>query len=154
MSLRPKNPDYSEPSSREEEVEQIVQDTKEDRRNGEWERIEYFPNNIPLKRRVVNTLKSIGLITYGTFGVSVGMIIITGKSGSAAKFTGVPMWIMYAAMLLASANMLAVVVDHYVRRKNEESYMRFAKVTSRLGWYLAIFAFVLQIAIYVFDISK
>ncbi|GBG14975.1 uncharacterized protein NMK_2576 [Novimethylophilus kurashikiensis] len=73
---------------------------------------------------------------------------IPGKRTPGTHFHGEPAWLLYAAMICASLNMLSVVVDHYDIRNNEINYKRFAKVTQFLGWGLFILALVLDLFVF------
>lgn len=108
----------------------------------------HTPNHIPAKERVGNVLLSLALFAYCTFGALHDDIYIPGKRSSGMHMHGVPMWIVYGAMLSAVANMLSVVVDHYDVRANEINYTRFARVTQVLGWTLFIAAFLLDLFVY------
>ncbi len=61
---------------------------------------------------------------------------------------GPPAWLMFAAFLSASANMLAVVVDHYDKRNNETNYKLFARITQVAGWLLFIASLLSELFIF------
>jgi len=106
----------------------------------------YAPNHIPCKTRVVNILMSAFLIIYGTVGIYRDDIYYPGRQGRPGiHFQGGPAWILYAAMICATLNLLSVVADHYDERNNETNYRFFAKVTGSLGWILVVVAIVLTL---------
>ncbi|WP_370848775.1 hypothetical protein [Novimethylophilus kurashikiensis] len=108
----------------------------------------YVPNKIDPSTRTWNIFLSTCLLLYGTVGVYVDDIYIPGKRTPGTHFHGEPAWLLYAAMICASLNMLSVVVDHYDIRNNEINYKRFAKVTQFLGWGLFILALVLDLFVF------
>jgi hypothetical protein len=92
------------------------------------------PNHIPLKeRRIYLALSSI-ILLHGTVGVYFDDIFLPSKRGGGIHLHGESAWIMYAAFLFASLNMLSIVVDHYDRRNNEINYKKFARITQVSGW--------------------
>lgn len=108
----------------------------------------HVPNHIPRRERVANVLLSVLLFAYCTFGALHDDIYIPGKRSAGVHLHGTPMWVMYAAMLCAVANLMSVVVDHYDERANEIDYKRFARLTQVLGWGLLLGAYVLDVFVY------
>lgn len=108
----------------------------------------YLPNKIDQSTRVWNVLLSTCLLLYGTIGIYIDDIYVPGKRTNGVHFHGEPAWLLYAAMVSASLNMISVVVDHYDIRNNEINYKRFAKVTQFLGWSLFILALVLDLCVF------
>lgn len=105
----------------------------------------YIPNQIPLKDRIWNTVLSLFILGYGTFGIFMGELILAGKHGS-LHIHGLPAWIMYAAMLCAVLNLLSVVVDHHDRRNNENQYRSFGKITMYAGLSLFVASLLSEVA--------
>lgn len=114
----------------------------------------YSPNHIPRAERLKNVLMSGALLAYGTFGLWIDDLFLPSKRGSGLHLHGLPVWVMYLAMILASANLLAVVVDHYDQRNNEHNYRRFAKLTQILGWAAFALALVLHVLLTISRGSK
>lgn len=106
------------------------------------------PNRIDPGTRVLYVVLSSCLLLYGTAGIVADAIYVPGKRTTGTDFHGEPAWILYAAMVCASANMLSVVVDHYDTRDNEVNYRRFATVTQWLGWGLFVLALVLDLLVF------
>lgn len=92
------------------------------------------PNRIPVGTRLMNVAASAVLLGYGTYGLYVDDIVLPVKGRDGLHLTGASAWFMYAAILCAVANLLAVVADHYDRRNNERGYAHFAIATQWLGW--------------------
>lgn len=102
----------------------------------------YKPNEVPKKKRIINTALSILFLIYGTYGVITDHLILPAKGGKTLTLYGYPAWIMYLALLCLVANLLAVVIDHYDRRDNEALYRSLSTQTRRLGWMLFTVALV------------
>lgn len=109
---------------------------------------EYTPNHIPKSARILNVVLSTILLIYGGFGVWADDLFLPGRATSGVHLHGEPAWIMYAAMIVASFNLLSVVVDHYDRRNNETNYRQFARITQVGGWLLFGSALLLDIIIF------
>jgi TRAP-type C4-dicarboxylate transport system permease small subunit len=105
----------------------------------------YTPNHIPPNERITNTLFSIILLLYGSYGIWVNDLYIPGKRSKGFHLHDVPAWVMYGAFICACLVMLSVVVDHYDKRNNETNYKRFADTFRVLGW--CFFALSLILAI-------
>lgn len=94
----------------------------------------HVPNHIPRSERIANTVFSILLFAYGSYGVWVNDLYIPGKRSRGVHLHDVPAWIMYGAMICACLVMLSVVLDHYDSRNNERHYRTFAEVVKFIGW--------------------
>ena len=105
----------------------------------------YIPNSIPLSTQIFHIIISIGLISYGTYGLMVGDIYLPGKRSSGVHFNGISAWFVYFSFIFATCNLLSVVVDHYDKRNNEESYKVTALVFAIFGWGSFVMAFVAKI---------
>ena len=134
-------------TSAEDELARLVSDARVYRRLLDQGGQSYVPNHIPLKTRIWHITLSCFLIVYGTVGVSLGGILVLGKRSSVI-FHGVPMWLVFCAMLTAVANLLSVVLDHYDQRENEHHYRQWAKYTQVVGWFFFVAAFVLDIFVF------
>lgn len=120
------------------EIDQIVSDSRRARHARDPHVASW--NHIPLRTRGMHILYSSALIAYGAYGIAVDHLYIPGKRTDGVVLHGAAAWIMYAAMLCASANLLSVVVDHYDRRNNETNYRAFAKWSEIAGWLLMVLA--------------
>ena len=136
-------------TSSREELDDLVSSARAHRRNIDTREGQlHTPNHIPSKERVGNVLLSLILFAYCTYGALHDDIYIPGKRSNGVHMHGVPMWVIYGAMLSAVANMLSVVIDHYDVRANELNYKRFARVTQILGWVLFTSAFILDLFVF------
>lgn len=101
----------------------------------------YVPNQIPVRTRILNSLMSLGMIVYGYIGIRLDDLFVPGKRGG-IHLHSVSAWVMYAAMLCASAHLAAVVIDHYDRRNNERYYQQFGRLSQWVGWTLFVLSLV------------
>ena len=90
----------------------------------------HSPNQIPAGQRFWLTMFALGMIGYGAWGLWGDGIYIPGKRGDGMTFVGAPAWLLFAAMLVASASAAIYVLDHYDRRNNEALYQRWRLRTS------------------------
>lgn len=132
-----------------EELDKLVADARlhrsaVDAREGQL----HVPNHISRKERFINVLLSLAFLIYCSYGAMHDDIYIPGKRSAGVHLHGIPMWVVYAAMLCAVTNMMSVVVDHYDTRANEINYKKFARGTQILGWTLFIGAFILDLFVY------
>lgn len=105
----------------------------------------YTPNHIPAGERITNTLFSVLLLLYGSYGIWVNDIYLPGKHGKGIHLHDVPAWVMYGAFACACLVMLSVVVDHYDKRNNETNYKKFADTFRVLGWCFFVLSLILAI---------
>ena len=105
----------------------------------------YIPNSIPLSTQIFHLIISIGLISYGTYGIIVGDIYFPGKRSRGVHFNGISAWFVYFAFIFATCNLLSVVIDHYDKRNNEDGYKLIALVFAILGWGSFIIAFLVKL---------
>jgi hypothetical protein len=94
----------------------------------------YTPNHIPPNERITNTLFSIILLLYGSYGIWVNDLYIPGKRSKGIHLHDIPAWVMYGAFICA-----CLVIN------NETNYKRFADTFRALGW--CFFALSLVLAI-------
>lgn len=89
-------------------------------------------------------MQSFAIACYAIGGLYVGTVVVPVRSTTfVAK--GAAAICLAAALLVAAANMLAVVLDHYDQRDNEHLYERFARGTRALGWILVALATVFYV---------
>ena len=96
--------------------------------------IPYSPNKIPFSERLVNKILSVLLLLYGSYGVYVNDLYISGKRTSGIHLHDESAIIMYGAFICGILVLLSVVIDHYDKRDNEHTYQIFAQVFKYLGW--------------------
>jgi hypothetical protein len=111
----------------------------------DYDPMPHRPNRIPIYRRVHHSLIAIWLVGYGAYGLKINDIWLPGKRTSGAHFHGPAALLVFIAMCCGAASLVAVVVDHYDRRQNELSYLRFCKTTQLLGVCLLILGVVAQL---------
>lgn len=115
-------------------------------KDGELSEI-FQPNKIPWKTRFYYLLASSFLFVYGLAGLINDDIYIPGKRSRGIHLHGYAAVIMFIVFLLAIANMVSVVIDHFDKRDNEVNYKYFAKVTSIFAWMLFFAALIAQIVL-------
>jgi hypothetical protein len=106
----------------------------------------YISNSLPLKERIFNSFIAIILFLYASYGVINNDLPLPTKR-TPWHLHGIAMWIMCAALILAAANYISWVVDHYDQRDNERQYRTFrayAKVTGYLFFGIALVYAVFQ----------
>lgn len=105
---------------------------------GSYSKNYYVPNSFPLFARVFNAFVAAVLLLYGAHGIYMDDLYIPpGRGGgSGTHLHGVAAWLLYGAMVAAASSLLALVVDHYDRRNNEQHYMWFRRAASLLGYCL------------------
>lgn len=94
----------------------------------------HTPNEIPAGERWSSIGLSVFLLLYGGWGVGRNDLYVPGKHGPGVHLHDGAAWLLFAAMICASAAMLSVVADHYDRRDNERHYRTFAALFRWLGW--------------------
>jgi Zn-finger nucleic acid-binding protein len=103
----------------------------------------YTPNHIPEKKRKLNSIFSVFLFLYGSYGVYVNNLVIPIGRKRGIHLHDVPAWIMYGAIICACLVMLSVIVDHYDKRNNETNYNLFANIFVYLGWAFFVLSLVM-----------
>lgn len=94
----------------------------------------FVPNSFTLWERTAHTLLALALLAYGVIGLMVDDLFVPGRGGRGIHLHGAPAWIMFGAIVCASAVLLALVADHYDRRNNEQRYVRFKRRTIVAAW--------------------
>lgn len=108
-------------------------------------RIQYVPNHIPAKERLINVFFAACLVGYAILATRIDDFYIPGKRGHGIHLHGVSMWIMVAAAVCAVIALLTVVIDHYDQRDNERVYEHIGKIARRAGWCLFVAAFIVDL---------
>lgn len=85
--------------------------------------LEIGANYISRFRRVVYTVISLFLITYGLHGVVVDDLVIPKKHGW-SHLKGTHAWLVYSLWLCVSTYLLSKVFNYYDPRDNHETYVR------------------------------
>ncbi len=127
-----------------EEMEELVEKTREIRRVADEHGQGHVPNHIPKRERRRNIALSLALLTYLAWSAHTGHAHLPSKRGPGIDFTGPSLWPALAAMAFAALNLLAIVVDHYDTRPNERYYRRFAFWSQVSAW----LSFLLALALY------
>ncbi len=128
-----------------EELEALVEKTREIRRIADEHGQAHVPNHIPKRERIHNLVLSLALLAYLAWSTYAGHAYMPGKRGHGIDFTGPSFWPALAAMAFAALNMIAVVVDHYDIRPNERQYRRIAIWSQVLAWLSLLLALVLYV---------
>ena len=108
----------------------------------------YKPNQVPKGEQIAFGALSMGLLLYGTAALLRNDLFIPGKHSGGVHFHGIPLYILYTAILCAASSMVSVIVDHYDKRENEKSYQHFARATAIAGWVLYIMALFLEAVLF------
>jgi len=101
----------------------------------------YIPNEIALKNRLTNSLFSLGIILYGSYGLYVNELWVPLAKRISIVLSGISAILMFLAILCASVMMIAEVVDHYDTRDNEHTYYKVAlyfKYAAYAGFGIAV----------------
>ena len=97
----------------------------------------YFaPNHFSLRQRVENAALSAFLLAYGMVGLYLDDLYIPGRRSSGIHLHGTAAWLMFGAIVSAVAVLIALLIDHYDRRNNEQHYVRFKKAAALVAWTL------------------
>lgn len=100
----------------------------------------YYPNQIPLKDRILCSVLSTFLVVYGIVGLINDDLPIRRR----IHLHGFPLILMVIAMFGASLAMMLVVIDHYDRRDNERHYRMVSRIVQGIAWTCFILALVLD----------
>lgn len=103
---------------------------------------DYVPNEIPLKKRMFNSLFSLAIIFYGGYGLYINELWVPIAKRTAVVLSGVSAVLMFAAIVCASVMLIAEVIDHYDKRDNEHTYYKVAlyfKYVAYSGFAFAVF---------------
>lgn len=97
----------------------------------------YKPNSMPLKTRILYIAISTALIGYSAWAVWSGKVyLVTGnKRGRGALFevSEFGLGLGITSLILFSASMVVVIIDHYDKRDNEKIYTNLSRWTIILG---------------------
>jgi cbb3-type cytochrome oxidase subunit 1 len=105
----------------------------------------YKPNRIPLSERIAYIFFSILIFAYGTAIVIFDDFTVTNRRGGVViHLHGIPVWVLYGAMLSVVALLISMVLDHYDKRDNEKNYRQFAKIAVILAISLFVLAILLE----------
>jgi hypothetical protein len=128
-----------------EELDALVEKTREIRRVADEHGQAHVPNHIPKRERLTNIVLSLALLAYLAWSAYAGHAYVPGKRGRGIDFMGPSLWPALAAMAFAALNLVAVVVDHYDIRPNERQYRRFAVCSQVLAWLSLLVALALYV---------
>jgi len=97
--------------------------------SGTWK-----PNAVPLSDRIFNLVLALALLAQGFVGFYFGRLELSPpKQKAYIVFREGAAWLMAAAMVVGALVLISVIVDHYDRRDNENSYKLFKWLAVRLG---------------------
>lgn len=105
------------------------------------------PNSIPYEIRTANLILAIVLIIYACFSIYTNKFYAITRRNYLV-FTDESAWIQSAALIIAAANLLSVVIDHYDKRNNELIYKKFRKITFYLGWIILLTGLILDLFVF------
>jgi hypothetical protein len=88
---------------------------------------------IPKPERAWHVFLAVLLLAYGGVGLYHDDIYIPGKHSRGFHVHGTAAWVMYAAFVCASLNLLSVLADH-CDTSGERKYHLFARTTQVAGW--------------------
>lgn len=96
------------------------------------------PRSISTQERVWHVVLATCLLTYGGIGLYLGDLFIPGKHSRGIHLHGTAAWIMFAAFICASLNLLSIFADHFDSSDGERLYHILARATQIAGWALFI----------------
>ncbi len=92
-----------------------------------WSRPAHTPNHVPFGLRLIYSLAGVTWLSWAMIGLLSGhMFFLVSRKGP-IHFTGIPALMFSGAVLASAAACAVVIVDHYDRRDNEDSYRRFRR---------------------------
>ncbi len=94
----------------------------------------YEPNKIKGKARAINTILTLSVLSYISYGVLIDRLVLPAKRGRTIEFYGLAADVILIAAIFMSVNLLSYVADHYDKRDNESVYKKIRAYSSRLGW--------------------
>jgi hypothetical protein len=97
------------------------------RKQRRWSRPAHTPNHVPFGLRLIYSLAGVTWLSWAMIGLLSGhMFFLVSRKGP-IHFTGIPALMFSGAVLASAAACAVVIVDHYDRRDNEDSYRRFRR---------------------------
>lgn len=93
----------------------------------------YTPNEVPLRKRVINILIALFIVAYCCCSLWIDRLYVPFINRHAPgqsvgiTFRGIDAWVMAAALLCAVLFCVLSVADHYDRRRNERRYQKFVQ---------------------------
>lgn len=109
----------------------------------------YKPNEVPLRRRITETLTAIFVIGYCGYSLWIDSLYIPDigryRVGPRESITlqGVDAWLLSGALLFGMLQFFMPVIDHYDKRRNEIRYRKIAAVFRALMFvFLGLFSLV------------
>ncbi|NMH58698.1 hypothetical protein [Alteromonas ponticola] len=93
----------------------------------------YRPNHIPKSTRIFNLVWCCFLLGVALYGWSSGSLYFPGRASSnGVTFVGLPLLFFIIALVIASANAVLTIIDHYDQRDNEFAYKKLSKALNVL----------------------
>ncbi len=90
----------------------------------------YTPNEVSLRKRVINILIALFIVAYCSYSLWIDQLYIpfinryAPAMSQGITFRGIDAWVMAGALLCAVLFCVLSVVDHYDRRRNERHYQK------------------------------
>jgi hypothetical protein len=106
----------------------------------------YIPNEIPLKKRITNSVISLLIIAYGGYGIYLDSLWVPLAKKLVIVLHGVSTIIMFGAIICATLLMFVETLDHFDKRDNEHVYYK----TAVYFKYAAFFLFGLAVIVGIF----
>lgn len=107
----------------------------------------YAPTRAPLGIRWGSFLVGAALVGYGLLGIHYDDLYIPGKRSGGLHLHGLPIWLMFAAILCAALLLGSALADRYDRRGNGRHNRTLARYCKVAAWSLLAAALALDVAI-------
>lgn len=101
----------------------------------------------PLGIRWGSFLAGAALVGYGLLGIHYDDLYIPGKRSGGLHLHGLPIWLMFAAILCAALLLGSAVADRYDRRGNGRHNRALARCCKVAAWSLLAAALALDVAV-------
>jgi len=108
----------------------LAEAQKEFEAHGSIDPQNYTPNEVPLRKRVINILIALFIVAYCSYSLWIDRLYIpfinryAPSQSVGITFRGIDAWVMAAALLCAVLFCVLSVADHYDRRRNERHYQK------------------------------
>jgi len=108
----------------------LAEARKEFEAHGSIDPQNYTPNEVPLRKRVINILVSLLIVAYCSYSLWIDQLYIpfinryAPSMSKGITFRGIDAWVMAGALLCAVLFCVLSVADHYDRRRNERHYQK------------------------------
>jgi hypothetical protein len=100
----------------------------------------YRPNQVSAWNRFWYLVFCIVCVAYAAYSIHEGKFFLPAKRGPGVELRGLSLWLIVCALVVGVAHLASLVVDHYDKRDNEQSYKDFATLTKFGFWALFVVA--------------